>query len=100
MPAYDDVPQARITILSMLRRTASSIRSSSRIRLPASSERPSRVSATAWGWSLISLAMKVSKPPFSAAAASQSTWKRLPSTTVPAKSVIVTVVGVIVATWS
>ena len=45
---------------------------------PDASVRPRSVSATACGWSWISLAMKFGKPPFSAAAASQSTWYRLP----------------------
>ena len=53
-------PQATTMILSMLRRMASSMRSSSSWRWPSSSVRPSRVSATACGWSWISLSMKES----------------------------------------
>ena len=95
-PAYAAVPQATTTILSMLRSTASSIRSSSSTRRPAASVRPSSVSATACGWSAISLSMKDRKPPFSAAAASQSTVNRRACAGFPSKSVTCTEVAVIV----
>ena len=44
--------------------------------------------------------MKEGKPPFSAAAASQSTWYSLPSAGAPKKSVISTVSAVMVTIWS
>src|SRR5699024_9914309 len=46
------------TILSMDLSTDSSMRISSRVSRPSVSRRPSRVSATACGWSWISLSMK------------------------------------------
>ena len=100
MPAYAAVPHAMITILSTARSSASSMRSSSSTSRPAASVRPSRVSATACGWSWISLAMKFGKPPFSAAAASQSTVNRRACAGAPSKSVTSTPSGVIVTTWS
>ena len=72
-PAYAAVPHATTTILSTERSTDSSSRTSSSTSRPRASVRPRRVSATACGWSWISLSMKDAKPPFSAAAASQST---------------------------
>ena len=67
------MPHATTMILSTERSTASSMRKSSSTSLPDGSVRPRSVSATACGWSWISLSMKDEKPPFSAAAASQST---------------------------
>ena len=64
------------------------------------SVRPSSVSCTACGWSAISFSMKERKPPFSAAAASQSTTYSRPSAGLPSKSVTVTVRGVMTTTWS
>ena len=62
--------------------------------------RPRRVSATAAGSSKISFSMKVAKPPFWAASASQSTWYGSRSTTAPSASVTTTASGVISTTSS
>ncbi len=58
------------------------------------------VFATAIGSSLISLAMKLDQPPFSAAEASQATSNSRVSTGLPSKSVTVTESGVMVTTSS
>ena len=69
-----DVPHARITTRSMLRRTSSGISISCRKTWPLSTDaRPSTVSLTAHGCSKISLSMKCLYPAFSAMTGSHET---------------------------
>jgi hypothetical protein len=58
MPAWYEVPQAMMMILSTSRSSWSDSRISSRVSMPSASIRPSSVSATACGCSAISLSMK------------------------------------------
>ena len=86
-PEWYAVPHATTKTLFTSRRTSSEILRSSSARRRISSTRPTSVSRIALGCSWISLSMKVSKPPFSAREASQSTSMDAGCTRVPSKSV-------------
>ncbi len=98
--AWYEVPQATTNTLSISRRISGSMVSSSSTTRPGNSTRPARVSVIACGCSKISLSMKVSNPPFSAASKSQSTRRSSSGMLLPSRSVRMTSSGRISTTRS